>query len=143
MEAEEIAFFRNFRNNVPRRTVAYDINQHIGARLRQQRVLHGLTAQAMADLIGVTRKQARKYENGVNRIPAGRLYAIAQALGVEVGHFFEPLVSAPPSEHDSRERVFREFAYNFRRIRKRKHQEAICLLTRILAAVENGHDTDA
>jgi hypothetical protein len=47
------------------------------------------------------------------------------------------------SEHDSRERVFREFADNFRRIRKRKHREAICLLTRILAAVDNGQHTDA
>ena len=53
----------------------------------------GLTQQQMAELIGVTYQQAHKYEKGVNRVSAGRLYHIAQALGVEVGYFFEGLRS--------------------------------------------------
>jgi transcriptional regulator with XRE-family HTH domain len=40
-----------------------------------------------AELIGVTYQQAHKYEKGINRVAAGRLYSIAQALGVEVGYF--------------------------------------------------------
>ena len=49
----------------------------------------GLTQQQMAELIGVTYQQAHKYEKGINRIAAGRLFTIAQALGVEVGYFFD------------------------------------------------------
>ena len=49
----------------------------------------GLTQQQMAELIGVTYQQAHKYETGINRISAGRLYQIAQALGVEISYFFE------------------------------------------------------
>ena len=64
-----------------------DVDRHVGARMRDRRVLLGLTQQQMADLIGVTYQQAHKYEKGINRVSAGRLYSIAQALGVEVGLF--------------------------------------------------------
>jgi transcriptional regulator with XRE-family HTH domain len=60
--------------------------------------MNGLTQQKMADLIGVTYQQAHKYENGVNRIAAGRLYIIAQVLGVDVSYFFEGLQSASSAE---------------------------------------------
>jgi transcriptional regulator with XRE-family HTH domain len=105
--------------------------------------MNGLTQQALADLIGVTYQQAHKYENGVNRIAAGRLYTIAQVLGVDVGYFFEGLQSAPSSEPSPQQRVFLDLARNFRSIRARKHQDAICLLTRILANLENVSDTEA
>jgi transcriptional regulator with XRE-family HTH domain len=61
----------------------------VGARIRERRIMLGLTQQQLADLIGVTYQQAHKYEKGINRIAAGRLSGIAHALGVEVGYFFE------------------------------------------------------
>jgi transcriptional regulator with XRE-family HTH domain len=121
---------------------AQDIDRHIGARLRQRRVMNGLTQQQMADLIGVTYQQAHKYESGVNRIAAGRLYLIAQVLGVDVGYFFEGLTNESPNDPTPQQRVFLDLARNFRSIRKRKHQEAICLLTRILANVETPSSGD-
>ena len=51
----------------------------------------GLTQQQLADLIGVTYQQAHKYERGINRISAGRLYEIAQVLSVPIGYFFDGL----------------------------------------------------
>ena len=125
-----------------RRPRAQDIDRHIGARLRQRRIMNGLTQQTLADLIGVTYQQAHKYENGVNRIAAGRLYIIARVLGVDVGYFFEGLQSDPPNEPTLQQRVFLDLARNFRSIRTRKHQEAICLLTRILANLESASDAD-
>ena len=64
-----------------------DIDRHVGARMRERRIMLGLTQQQMAELIGVTYQQAHKYEKGINRVAGGRLYAIAQALGVEVSYF--------------------------------------------------------
>ena len=122
---------------------AQDIDRHIGARLRQRRVMNGLTQQQMADLIGVTYQQAHKYESGVNRIAAGRLYVIAKVLGVEVGYFFEGLEGDAQSDPTPQQRVFLDLARNFRSIRKPRHQEAICLLTRILASVESAKSVDA
>lgn len=121
---------------------AQDIDRHIGERLRQRRVMNGFTQQQMADLIGVTYQQAHKYESGVNRIAAGRLYVIAQVLGVDVGYFFEGLQSEAASAPTSQQRVFLDLARNFRNIRTRKHQEAICMLTRILANVEDVSQID-
>ena len=72
---------------------AQDVDRHVGARMRERRIMLGLTQQQMAELIGVTYQQAHKYEKGINRIAAGRLYHMAQALGVEVGYFFEGLGS--------------------------------------------------
>jgi DNA-binding XRE family transcriptional regulator len=58
---------------------AQDVDRHVGARLRELRVAAGLSQSALADLIGVTYQQAHKYESGVNRISASRLFALAVA----------------------------------------------------------------
>jgi DNA-binding XRE family transcriptional regulator len=71
------------------RSRAQDVDRYIGARIRARRIMLGLTQQRIAELVGVTYQQAHKYEKGINRISAGRLYRIAQALGVEVSYFFE------------------------------------------------------
>jgi DNA-binding XRE family transcriptional regulator len=90
----------------PRRARAQDVDRHVGARMRERRVMLGLTQQQMAELIGVTYQQAHKYEKGINRVAAGRLYNIAQALGVDMSYFFEGLssdkaFSATPSPRSS------------------------------------------
>ena len=73
----------------PGRSRAQDIDRYVGARMRERRIMLGLMQQQMAELIGVTYQQAHKYEKGINRIAAGRLHQIAQALDVAVGYFFE------------------------------------------------------
>ena len=74
---------------------AQDIDRYVGVRMRERRIMLGLTQQQMADLIGVTYQQAHKYEKGINRIAAGRLSRIAQALGVEVGYFYDGMAETP------------------------------------------------
>jgi transcriptional regulator with XRE-family HTH domain len=51
----------------------------------------GLSQQQLAKMIGVTYQQAHKYERGLNRISAGRLFEIGQVLGIPVSWFFEGL----------------------------------------------------
>lgn len=66
-----------------------DIDRHVGIRVRLRRRVIGLSQQALADSLGVTFQQVQKYENGVNRIGAGRLYQLSQALQVPVSYFYE------------------------------------------------------
>ena len=73
--------------NEATRSRPQDTDRYVGSRMRERRIMLGLTQQQMAELIGVTYQQAHKYEKGINRIAGGRLYAIAQALGVEVSFF--------------------------------------------------------
>jgi transcriptional regulator with XRE-family HTH domain len=120
----------------PGRSRAQDIDRHVGARMRERRVMLGLTQQQMAELIGVTYQQAHKYEKGINRVAAGRLYNIAQALGVEVSYFFEGLGNENAFRATPQQRMLLELARNFIGIPHRKHQEALCSLARALSEHE-------
>jgi transcriptional regulator with XRE-family HTH domain len=113
---------------------ANDTDRHVGARIRERRIMLGLSQQQMADLIGVTYQQAHKYERGINRISAGRLYEIAQVLGVPVGHFFEGLESHRNPDLTARQRMCLELARNFSSISNERHQEALSQLARALAS---------
>jgi transcriptional regulator with XRE-family HTH domain len=97
-----------------------------------------LTQQQMAELIGVTYQQAHKYEKGINRVASGHLYNIAQALGVDVGYFFEGLDSDKPLKAGPRQRLPLELARNVISIAPRKHQDTICSLTRALSDPDAG-----
>ena len=111
-----------------------DIDRHVGARIRERRVMLGLSQQQMADMIGVTYQQAHKYERGINRISAGRLYEVAQALKVPVSFFYEGLNEADhASDLSQRQRMCLELARNFSQIDDERHQEALSHLARALA----------
>jgi transcriptional regulator with XRE-family HTH domain len=68
------------------------LDLHISSRLRTIRTMSGMTQTELSELIGVARQQINKYESGANRIPASRLYEIAQILGKPVSNFFEEFV---------------------------------------------------
>lgn len=109
----------------------------MGTRIRERRIMLGLSQQQMADLIGVTYQQAHKYERGINRISAGRLYEIAQVLGVPVSYFFEGLDNQRATDLTARQRMCLELARNFSSIQNEKHQEALSQMARALAAAED------
>jgi transcriptional regulator with XRE-family HTH domain len=60
----------------------------VGRRVRSRRLEQRLSQTELADRIGVTFQQVQKYEKGVNRIGAGRLQRIAEALEVAISFFF-------------------------------------------------------
>ena len=120
-----------------------DVDRYVGARIRERRIMLGLTQQQMAELIGVTYQQAHKYEKGINRVAAGRLYSIAQALGVEIGYFYEGLQTGGGFVPSPSRRMLLDLARNFLNIRDPGHREAIGSLARALAEGENGDDRAA
>jgi len=119
----------------PSTTRARTADRHVGNRIRERRVMLGFSQQQLAELIGVTYQQAHKYEHGLNRISAGRLYEIAQALKVPISWFYEGLDSpALPAEMSARKRACLELARNFVAIENEKFQEALSQMARALAA---------
>lgn len=68
---------------------AGSLDEHIGARLRQRRALLGMTQEKLADAVGITFQQVQKYENGANRISAGRLFEFSAILEVPVDYFYD------------------------------------------------------
>lgn len=109
-------------------------DRFVGSRIRERRLMLGLSQQQLAQMIGVTYQQAHKYERGINRISAGRLYEIAQVLGVPISWFFEGLASGQaPAEMNPRQRMCLELARNFAAIDNERHQEALSQMVRALA----------
>jgi transcriptional regulator with XRE-family HTH domain len=116
-------------------------DRHVGSRIRERRVLLGLSQQQLAEMIDVTYQQAHKYEHGLNRISAGRLFEIAQALRVPISWFYEGLDNPSPApEVSPRERACLELARNFVAIENEKFQEALSQMARALAARNRGQD---
>ncbi|KKJ77855.1 XRE family transcriptional regulator [Kiloniella litopenaei] len=108
------------------------IENHVGQKIRERRTMLGLTQQQLADLIGVTYQQAHKYERGINRVSAGRLYEISQALGVEISFFYEGLDNSQNIVSE-RQRMCLDLARNFTNIKNEKHQDALSMLCRVLS----------
>ena len=65
------------------------VDVHVGQRIRHRRWTVGMTQQQLADAVGIKFQQIQKYETGMNRISASRLWDIAQALDVSISFFFE------------------------------------------------------
>mgnify|MGYP001236457322 CR=1 FL=1 len=87
----------------PRRTrgkpTAVDV--HVGQRIRLRRTLLGISQETLARALDLTFQQVQKYERGSNRVGAGRLYQLSQALDVPVSYFFAGLTEVRgPSADD-------------------------------------------
>lgn len=70
---------------------ASEIDAYVGHRMRQRRESLGVSQGRLGRHLGLTFSQVQKYEKGTNRIGAGRLYLLADFLGVPVQYFFEGL----------------------------------------------------
>jgi transcriptional regulator with XRE-family HTH domain len=70
------------------------VDVHVGARLRLRRTLLGMSQEKLGEAIGLTFQQVQKYERGVNRVGASRLYELSRVLDVPVSFFFEDFAPA-------------------------------------------------
>src|SRR4028118_2396962 len=64
------------------------IDVHVGGRVRLRRTLMGMSQERLGEALGLTFQQVQKYERGVNRIGASRLFDLARVLDVPIGVFF-------------------------------------------------------
>ncbi len=67
------------------------IDVHVGARVKMRRTLLGMSQEKLGEAIGLTFQQVQKYERGLNRISASRLFDIGKVLEVPIGFFFEEM----------------------------------------------------
>jgi transcriptional regulator with XRE-family HTH domain len=65
------------------------VDIHVGGRVRFRRMLLGMSQERLAEQLGLTFQQIQKYEKGINRIGASRLYDLSQILGVPIQFFYE------------------------------------------------------
>src|SRR5215813_3267216 len=75
-------------SNMPKKQ-ANPIDVQVGNRVRIRRMLIGMSQERLGELLGLTFQQVQKYEKGVNRIGAGRLFEVSRILGVPIDYFYE------------------------------------------------------
>jgi transcriptional regulator with XRE-family HTH domain len=118
----------------PRKRRANHVDLSVGARLRQARLLAGASQEDVGAAIGVSFQAVQKYENGENRLSAGRLAAAAKYLGVPMSFFFqddtEPQSASDTAGFSSKEI---ELVRYYRAIRSDDMREHLLRLTKIIS----------
>jgi transcriptional regulator with XRE-family HTH domain len=128
------------------------IDAHVGSRVRLRRMLLGISQEKLGEKLGLTFQQVQKYEKGVNRIGASRLFDLSTVLGVPIAFFFEDAPAAearvpvaPGFAESTTDSHILEFLSTreglelnkaFARIQDQRSRRAIIELVRSLAGVD-------
>lgn len=73
----------------------HPVDVHVGKRIRHRRWMVGMTQQQLAEKVGIKFQQIQKYETGMNRVSASRLWDISESLEVPVSFFFDGIEETP------------------------------------------------
>lgn len=79
----------------PQKKQPHPIDVHVGSRVRLRRMMTGISQDKLGESLGLTFQQIQKYEKGVNRIGASRLFQISQILNVPVQFFYDDYEGLP------------------------------------------------
>lgn len=92
---------------------ANPVDVHVGSRVRLRRMLLGMSQEKLGEHLGLTFQQVQKYEKGINRIGASRLFDLSQVLGVPVQFFYEELSVSGAPDAGFGERPAESYAVEF------------------------------
>ena len=130
---------------------ANPVDAHVGHRVRLRRMLVGMSQERLGELLGLTFQQVQKYEKGINRIGAGRLFEVASILGVPISFFYEDVGAnaqaggfaeseePPPVMEFLSSGEGLQLSLAFMRIKDMKVRRRILELVRSLAEEEDGN----
>lgn len=98
----------------------------IGQTLKNIRKEKKASLNLIAAMIGVTFQQVQKYETGENRLSAGKLWYLAQQLGISPSDFF-------PGETDCHTPREREIIESFRKLRTSAQTDKLIEIVNLLS----------
>ena len=110
------------------------IDRFVGARIRERRLMLGLSQRELAETVGtVTQQMIYKYELGHDAVAASRLYEIAGALGTSVNYFFDSFERNEAAQRSAHPPLLLKLMRSFSEIESEAHRDAISYLIRALA----------
>ena len=123
---------------------ANPIDGQVGNRVRIRRMLIGMSQEKLGDLLGLTFQQVQKYEKGINRIGAGRLFEIARILDVPIEFFYDGVGTTSDGVGEARAPVMEfvssteglQLSLAFMKIRDPKVRKRVLDLVKSLAEEE-------
>jgi transcriptional regulator with XRE-family HTH domain len=126
--------------------LGHRVGDYVGERIRTRRTELGLTQEELARQLSISYQQVQKYETGANRISAGRLYEIAQALATKISYFFEGFDSerdAGQMAHGGHNRAAIELVRNFQDIQHENLRSAVATLLKAIRDADVAASTRA
>ena len=70
------------------------VDVHVGGRIRLRRTLMAMSQERLGDALGLTFQQVQKYERGINRVGASRLFDLSRVLDVPISFFYDNMPDA-------------------------------------------------
>ena len=64
------------------------VDKMIGAKITSVRQKRSLSMKEAAKMINVSHQQFNKYEKGINRISASKLFILSKNMGIDISSFF-------------------------------------------------------
>lgn len=137
----------DLQSECPDKVEANSIDVQIGKKIKQWRLMRGLTQSQLGEKVGVTFQQIQKYESGINRVLVSRLYDLAVALSVEVSSFFSDIQNTTGlcedknkedfnynyGESDAKSKEVLRLVREYRRIKSKKSRSAVYSLIKSLS----------
>ncbi len=80
-----------------KRSGPHPIDIHVGSRVKLRRMILGMSQESLGKSLGLTFQQIQKYEKGVNRIGASRMFELSRLLDVPVQFFYDEYGGDGPS----------------------------------------------
>lgn len=114
----------------------------IGRKIKELRLLQGLSQGMLGNIVGVSFQQIQKYESGKNAISIDKLLALAQALSVDLAVLLPtPQVTTALHEEsnfehkdDESSREILELVREYKEIKSQESRKAVCSLIRSLSS---------
>ena len=76
----------------------HPVDQHVGSRVKLRRMILGMSQDSLGKSLGLTFQQIQKYEKGVNRIGASRLFELSELLEVPIQFFYDDYGAGAPAQ---------------------------------------------
>jgi transcriptional regulator with XRE-family HTH domain len=70
------------------------IDVQVGARIRLRRTVLGMSQEQLGEALGLSFQQVQKYETGVNRVRASRLFDLSRVIDVPISYFFDDMLDS-------------------------------------------------
>lgn len=116
-----------------------NINNIIGNRIYNIRLSRGFSRAKLAEKVGLTHQQIAKYESGLNKVSASRLYLLSIALDTHILSFYENIDQHSIQDEVStqHQRLCLDLSKNFMTIKLSKVQKSIADLVKSLTDINN------
>ena len=101
------------------------IDKHIGNKIRLRRNALGFSQTILGQKIGVTFQQIQKYEKGLNKIVASKLFILANAMDIPIYYFFDETANGTQTNNISLEMHEESAEFSYEHLNSR---EAIILV---------------